>query len=73
MQGACQRLVAAANDDGGSDNITVVVARFHDVQDALPLECVQAEVDEFGRSEPPLSANDALANGQQDFSVAVDQ
>ena len=27
-QGACERLVAAANEKGGKDNITAVIARF---------------------------------------------
>ena len=27
-RGACERLVAAANEQGGKDNITVIVARF---------------------------------------------
>lgn len=34
----CEELVAAANEAGGKDNITVIVARFHDLEHSLQAE-----------------------------------
>ena len=50
----CQRLVAAANDAGGSDNITVVVARF---LDAHSPEALAARAEE--KAESPHKVSEA--------------
>jgi serine/threonine protein phosphatase PrpC len=42
-QEMCARLIAAANDAGGPDNTTVVVARFLDVQQASQVQRAAAE------------------------------
>jgi protein phosphatase len=44
----CQRLVDAANEAGGSDNITVVVARFLDAADTLEDNEAEAAAEEDG-------------------------
>jgi protein phosphatase len=41
---ACEQLVAAANDAGGKDNITVIVARFQDLDQALHAESRSEQV-----------------------------
>jgi protein phosphatase len=61
----CQRLVNAAKQAGGSDNITVVAARFRDAQEhselakqeAVPLEAVEAPKPPATR-EPTLPTNE---------------
>jgi protein phosphatase len=44
----CEQLVQAANNAGGKDNITVIVARFHALEEAL-----QAETRSEQANEPP--------------------
>jgi serine/threonine protein phosphatase PrpC len=47
----CHRLVRAANDAGGSDNITVVVAHFRDAQRHQEAGQAQAAAEESGRAD----------------------
>ena len=62
----CERLVDAANEAGGSDNITVVAARFRDAQEQLKLakeEAVPAETTE--EREPLPNRESALTTRSQ--------
>lgn len=62
----CRRLVAAANEAGGPDNITVVVARFLDAQSP---EALAAHAEEA--AAPPRHAEVGGATGAREGAVSV--
>jgi serine/threonine protein phosphatase PrpC len=41
-EAVCEQLIQAANDAGGSDNITAVVAHFGDAQEARTMAAAEA-------------------------------
>ncbi len=53
----CKHLVQAANEAGGPDNITVVVARFQDAQKAAVVQA-RAEAAVEGHADRPARASD---------------
>jgi serine/threonine protein phosphatase PrpC len=56
---ACHRLVNAANQAGGTDNTTVVVARFRDLHDGLLVSEVEVGLDDVsGRDARPEVTTD---------------
>jgi serine/threonine protein phosphatase PrpC len=62
----CRRLVAAANDAGGPDNITVVIARFLDANSA---EALTAHAEE--KAAPPRIAKVVNAVGASEGAINV--
>lgn len=48
----CQQLVSAANQAGGSDNVTTIVARFLETGQSLELAETEAQLDEPGPHAP---------------------
>jgi protein phosphatase len=63
-QEMCERLVAAANEAGGKDNITVVVARFLDVAQ-------QPARAEHARAQAPTAKNGPRPRNEPEGELAV--
>lgn len=57
----CRRLVDAANGDGGSDNITIVAARFRDAKEPLELAEEEAVVAETADRSESLSNMESVS------------
>lgn len=67
-QETCRRLVAAANDAGGDDNITVVVARF---EDALDNDRLAAEAEIPGTAEADETTTELDAPPEKERAEVV--
>jgi serine/threonine protein phosphatase PrpC len=55
-QGVCERLVQLANNAGGSDNITAVVAHFRDAQEAMAVAEAEAALTKEAHATEAVSA-----------------
>lgn len=65
VEDSCRRLVDRANEQGGRDNITVLIARFHDA-DNVGNESEETEADAIFRSGSDPAADTVILPSQED-------